>query len=105
MELIEKQIIDKIEIVENNSIQIRTSTIIEKDDVEIARTYHRHVLSPGDDVSNEDARVQSIANAIWTDDVINSYKASIVKSELIVLEELTEESEPTEPDTQTQPNN
>jgi len=77
MALIEKTIIDLIQLVESNHIQVRTANIIEKDGTEIARTFHRHVLSPGDDVSNEDARVQTIANAIWTDEVINNYKASI----------------------------
>ena len=79
MPLTEKTIIDKIELTEVNTIQIRTATIIEKDGVEIAKTYHRHSLSPGDDVSNQDARVQSIANAIWTEDVVNAYKALIAK--------------------------
>ncbi len=77
MALIEKKIIDKIEIVENNCIQIRTATIIEKDGVEIAKTFHRHVLAPGEDVSNEDPKVQAIANAIWTEEVIAAYQALI----------------------------
>jgi len=77
MALIEKKIVDSIELVESNHIQVRTANIIEKDDIEIARTYHRHVLSPGDDITNEDLKVQTIANAIWTDEVINNYKASI----------------------------
>ena len=79
MVLIEKQIIDKIEVLENNSIQIRTATIIEKDGIEIAKTFHRHVLSPGDDITNEDVKVQSIANAIWTDEIIAKYKALLSK--------------------------
>jgi hypothetical protein len=83
MALIEKKIVDSIELVESNHIQVRTSTIIEKDGVEIARTYHRHVITPGDDISKEDLKVQSIANAIWTDEVINAYKASIVNLEPI----------------------
>jgi len=77
MALIEKKIVDSIELVETNHIQVRTSTIIKKDGTEIARTFHRHVLSPGDDITNEDLKVQTIANAIWTDEVINNYKASI----------------------------
>ena len=64
MSLKEKKIIDKIELTEFNTIQIRTATIIEKDGVEIAKTYHRHVVNPADDISNEDKRVQAIANAI-----------------------------------------
>jgi hypothetical protein len=77
MALIEKQIIDKVELVESNHIQVRTANIIEKDDVEIARTFHRHVLAPGDDVSAEDPKVQAIASAIWTVEVIAAYQASL----------------------------
>ena len=77
MALTETTIIDKIEIVENNSIQVRTATIIERDGTKIAKTYHRHSLSPGDNVTNEDPRVQTIANAIWTDEVIAAYQALI----------------------------
>ena len=77
MDLTEKTIIDKIEIVENNSIQVRTATIIEKDGVEITRTFHRHVVAPGADITNEDPKVQAIANAIWTEEIIAAYSASI----------------------------
>jgi hypothetical protein len=82
MALIEKTIIDKIELVENNSIQVRTATIIERDGTEIAKTYHRHVVSPGDDVSNEDPKVQAIANAVWTEEVIAAYQALIANNTL-----------------------
>ena len=77
MALLEKTIIDKIEIVENNSIQIRTATVIERDGTEISRTFHRHVKHPGEDVTNEDPKVQAIANAIWTAEVIAAYQASL----------------------------
>jgi hypothetical protein len=79
MALIEKQIIDKVELVETNHIQVRTATIIEKDGTELTRTFHRHVLSPGDNVSTEDPKVQAIANAIWTEEVIEAYQASLIK--------------------------
>jgi hypothetical protein len=82
MALIEKKIIDKIEIIENNSIQIRTATIIEKDGLEIAKTYHRHVVNPTDDINNEDTKVKAIANAIWTKEVIAAYKALIEDSKI-----------------------
>ena len=77
MALTEKTIIDKIEIVENNSIQVRTATIIEKDGTELTRTFHRHVLAPGADLTNEDPKVQAIATAIWTEEVIAAYQASL----------------------------
>ena len=82
MALTETTIIDKIELVENNSIQVRTATIIKKDDTEIAKTYHRHVVAPGEDVTNEDTRVQAIANAIWTEEVIAAYQALIANNTL-----------------------
>ena len=84
MALIEKQIVDKVELVETNHIQVRTATIIEKDGTELTRTFHRHVLSPGDDVSAEDPKVQAIANAIWTEEVIEAYQASILQRNNIV---------------------
>ena len=82
MALTETTLIDKIEVVETNAIQVRTATIIEKDGTEIAKTYHRHVVSPGDNVTNEDPRVQAIANAIWTDEVITAYQALIANNTL-----------------------
>jgi hypothetical protein len=78
MALIEKQIVDLVELVHSNHIQVRTANIIEKDGTEIARTFHRHVLSPGDDVTNQDPKVQAIANAVWTEEVIAAYQASLV---------------------------
>ncbi len=65
--------VDLIELTEFNTIQIRTATIIERDGVEISRAYHRHVISPGEDYSQEDPKVQAIANAIWTQEVIDAY--------------------------------
>jgi hypothetical protein len=79
MALIEKQIVDLVELVQTNHIQVRTANIIEKDGIEIARTFHRHVLAPGDDVSGQDPKVQAIANAIWTEEVIAAYQASLVR--------------------------
>ena len=80
MALTEKTIIDKIELIENNSIQVRTATIIEKDGVELTRTFHRHVVAPGADITNEDPKVQAIANAIWTEEIIAAYSASIAST-------------------------
>lgn len=76
MALIEKTIVDQIEVTETNHIQVRTATIIEKDEVELTRTFSRCAFYPGSDVSNEDPKVQAIANAIWTDEVIAAYQAS-----------------------------
>ena len=79
MALTEITKVDQIEVVENGTIQIRTATIIEKDGTELTRTHHRHTKAPGEDVSNEDSKVQAIANAIWTPEVIAAYQALIAK--------------------------
>jgi hypothetical protein len=79
MALEEIKKVDNIEVVENGVIQVRTATIIERDGVEISRTFHRHTVSPGDDLNNQDVKVKSIASSIWTEEVILSYKSSINK--------------------------
>ncbi len=73
MALTETTKVDQIELTENNTIQVRTATIIEKDGVELSRSFHRHVVAPGDDITNEDSKVQTIANAVWTEEVITQY--------------------------------
>lgn len=65
MALSEKKVIDLIEIVNLTNIQIREATIIERDGVQIAKTFHRYVLSPGDDVSNEEEKIRQIASVLW----------------------------------------
>jgi len=62
--------IAKIEVVgEHKAVQVRTDTVIKEDDAEISRSTHRHVLHPDMDISDENAEVQAIANAVWTDAV------------------------------------
>ena len=68
----------KLEIIPPHSvIQCRRADIVEKDGVEIGRAYHRHVCAPGDDVSEECAELQAVATALWTQEVIDAYQASI----------------------------
>ena len=68
----------KIEIIPPYSIlQCRRADIVEKDGVEVGRTYHRHVRVPGDDMTNECAEMQAVATALWTAEVIAAYEASI----------------------------
>ena len=58
-------------------LQVRRADIVEKDGVEVGRTYHRHCKNPGDDVSADCAEVQAIAGALWTDEVVAAYNASL----------------------------
>ena len=56
-------------------IQCRRADIVEKDGVEVGRSYHRHVRSPGDDVSEDCAELQAIAGSLWTQEVIDAFIA------------------------------
>ena len=58
-------------------IQCRRADIVEKDGVEVGRTYHRHVRCPGDDVSSDCTELQAVATALWTQEVINAYQANM----------------------------
>jgi len=60
-----------------NIIQCRRADIVEKDGVEVGRVYHRHACKPGDDVSEECAELKSVANALWTTEIIDAYQRSI----------------------------
>ena len=78
MALTERTAEDKIEIVgDHKMVQVRTATIIERDGVEISRSFHRHVVAPGADISGESAEVQAVCNAVWTQDVKDAYAAHV----------------------------
>jgi len=83
MALTERTVEDKIEIVgDYKHIQVRTATVIERDGVEISRSFHRHVVAPGADVSGESTEVQAVAAAVHTAEVIAAYQAHIASSQL-----------------------
>ena len=69
-------VVDHIEVIENGSVQVRTKTAILEDGVQISGTFHRHVVAPGQDYSNEDARVQAICAAVHTPEVVAAYEAA-----------------------------
>jgi hypothetical protein len=78
MALTERTAEDKIEIVgDHKMVQVRTATIIERDGVEISRSFHRHVVAPDADISGESAEVQAVCNAVWTQDVKDAYAAHV----------------------------
>ena len=67
--------IDQIEIVGDfKAVQVRTATVVTDDGTELSRSFHRHVLSCDADISGEDAEVQAVCNAVWTDEVKAAYK-------------------------------
>ena len=69
---------DKIEIVgDYKHVQVRTCTKVLEDGVELSSGYHRHVVSAGQDYSNESAEVQAICAILHTDAVIAAYNESL----------------------------
>jgi hypothetical protein len=70
----------------HKDVQVRKATIIKKDNVEVSRNFHRHVLhcrtKSGDtwgdtDISGEDAAIQAVCNAVWTSDVKSAYETAM----------------------------
>jgi len=75
MALEKTTVVDLIETLENGCVQVRTATRILDDGQIVSSSFHRHVVAPGDDYSNEDARVQAICSAIQTPEVVAQYQA------------------------------
>jgi len=93
MALTETQENDKIEVTSRWNVGVRCATVIKKDGVELTRSFHRKVLTPGalkggsgsdkdtlveTDISGEDADVKAICNAVWTSQVKTDYTAFLV---------------------------
>lgn len=71
--------ISQLEVTESNIVQVRTSTRVMEDGVQLSETYHRHCISPGDDYSQEDAKVQAVCASLHTPKVVAAYQASLAK--------------------------
>tara|TARA_R110000751_G_scaffold2348_1_gene12430 strand:+ start:664 stop:912 length:249 start_codon:yes stop_codon:yes gene_type:complete len=69
--------VDRIEILAAGQLQVRTATVVAEDGVELSRGFQRHVLAPGDDTTGEAQRVQDVAAATWTADVVADWQAFI----------------------------
>ena len=77
--------IDQIEVTKAGHIQIREATVITENGQQISRTFHRYVLSPGQDVSDQPKKVQDICKAAWTDEVIKEYQDKMAEAEAAML--------------------
>ena len=83
MALTKETIVDKIEVLENGIVQVRTATRVLEDGVALSSSFHRHFLEPSTkdsgswadtDISGEDARVQAVATATWTSAVKTAWQ-------------------------------
>ena len=80
MAITKETIQDKFEVVGDfKYIQVRTATIIKEDGVEISRTFHRHVVGPNDDSTNESADVKAMVAHFHTDAVKKAYADHLAK--------------------------
>jgi len=81
MALTKETVVDKIEVLENGTLQVRTATRVLEDGEVLSSSFHRHTLAPDSDTSNEDAKVVAIATATWTADVVTAYNDMIAAQE------------------------
>ena len=81
MALTKTNVVDKIETLENGTIQVRTAIRVLEDGTVLSSSFHRHVLTPGQDLTDQDPKVVAIANAIWTDEVVSAYEAQMAEQE------------------------
>ena len=82
MALTKETIVDRIEVLELGQVQVRTATRVLEDGTQLSSSFHRHVLAPGDDLSQQDAKVSAIATATWTPEVVTAYEEMIAAQEL-----------------------
>jgi hypothetical protein len=75
---------DRIEILNDGSLQIREATVLLRDgvvDTSFPPKYHRYVLHPGDDLTDKGDRIVSVANSVWTPEVIAAFAANASANE------------------------
>ena len=82
MALTKESVVDKIEVTEMGHVQVRTATRIVEDGNVISQSYHRHVVAPGDDYSNEDPKVQGICSAVHTAETVAAYEAFVAAQQI-----------------------
>lgn len=80
MALTKLVVIDSIEVLESGHIQVRQATKIMEDGIELSKSYHRWVVSPGDDYSTQDERVKKVAEVVHTKEVVDAYKAKQIEN-------------------------
>lgn len=81
MAQLDKQtVISKVEILPDETIQVREAIQILEDGNVIAQTYHRYVVRPGDDLAGKQDKIKSIANLLWSDEVVTKHKTAMLSA-------------------------
>jgi hypothetical protein len=78
MPITEQSVIDQISVDLAGNISVRRDDQVLRDGAVIASNFHRHVLTPGDDLTGQDARVVAVATAIWTPEAMKARTAEVV---------------------------
>jgi DNA-binding transcriptional LysR family regulator len=78
----ETKVIDQITVTENGTVFYREATQVFKDNEEVAKTYHRSSLLPGQDITGVPANVAAICNVAWTTEIVSAYQASLAEKTL-----------------------
>jgi hypothetical protein len=81
MALTKETVVDKIEVLEMGQVQVRTATRVLEDGAVLSSSFHRHVLAPNDDLTDQDPKVSAIATATWTAEVVSAYEAQMAEQE------------------------
>jgi hypothetical protein len=87
MALEKNVLVNLIEVLENGLVQVHTKTEILEDGKQISSAINLHVVSPGDDYSAEDARVQAVCAAVHTAEVVAAYAAKYAADAPVALPE------------------
>ena len=83
MALSKQTITDKIEIIgQFNHVQVREAIQVLEDGNVISQSYHRYVVSPTDDYSSRDAKVQAVCSAVFTADIVQAYQDHLAAQEV-----------------------
>ena len=82
MALTKEVVIDKIEIVENGTVQVRQATRIMEDGVQLSQSFHRWTIAPGQDYSDQPDNVKAICQATHTPAVIAAHQALLEANRL-----------------------
>lgn len=80
MSISKEVVIDKIEIIENGTVQVRTTTKLVEDGNIVGVSSHRHVIVPGADYSQEDPKVREVCAVTHTRDTIAAYQTALKRA-------------------------
>ena len=79
--LTERTVVSLVEVTPNGTIQVRLANQILDSETVKAQTFHRYCLAPGSDLTGQTDQVVSVANALWTPEVIAAYEAQVAANQ------------------------